>query len=410
MSFRPQQDRNTRRPPVNIEAAVVRESGLDALLRHSPDGLLISSERGQIIFASQVAAQALGFDSPGALMATPPSDLAQRFVIEEPSGAAAPDAPLPGHELLRGLPEPDRLLRFRDPEQGWDRWVLLRTAPSAKHVGKKPTVLTMVRDISLERRRENSALFLEEAASRLSRSLSEDRVLQHAAVVAVPRLGDECVVVARDEDRSSGGLAALAWHIPTDPGGQRARGLAQRFAPLVAQVEASGRPMILEPTSVSGTVVLAPVTCDPKREDVTAVLLLAMAQDTGRRHHPQDIALAEQLGRRVAHALSNARLLESEQRRRHLSEESEAVARHLSQALQSRLGTLQRELEGQLEPLLKAASLLERPGTGPQRQLVDIVKRQTEHLRALAINLREAPAALETAEITVPVATRAHGQ
>jgi hypothetical protein len=412
----PQRSRNRPAPPPIPrrgagEAPAIGDPGLDALLRHSPDGLLISDDCGQIVFASQVAAEALGFDSPGALMAAPLEHLAQRFVIEEPSGPAAPDAPLPGHEVFRGLPEPDRLLRFRDPSQGWDRWALLRTARSAKHIGQKRAVLTMVRDISVERRREVTNVFLAEASSRLGRSLAADRVLEHAVVVAVPHLGDECVIVARLPTTDSP-LGPVAWHIPTQQGEERARALVRTFAAQITQVEATGRALRVAPTfdgptsPGSGSMVLAPVTDDLKRKEVDAVMLLAMAQDTGRRHHPSDLSLAEQLGQRVGHALANAQVLEGERRRRGLLEESEAWARQLSQALEAQLANVQRELEIRLSPLIRAVDLLERPGAGPQRQLVEIVKRQADNLRDLTVNLREAPPRLETAEITLPNAPR----
>ena len=387
------------------DAPGVGDPSLEALLRHSPDGLLISGDQGQILFASQVAADALGFDSPGALMAATLEDLAERFVIEEPSGPAAPDAPLPGHEVFHGLPEPDRLLRFRDPDKGWDRWALLRTARSAKHIGRKRAVLTMVRDISIERRRETSALFMEEAASRLGRSLCIDRVLEHAAVVAVTRLADECVVVER---QGGDKLAPVAWHIPTYRGDERAVSMVRIFGAQIAEVEASGRALLFPPVADdeygpgTGSMMLAPVVeGTPKKKEITAVMLLGMAQDTGRSHHPSDLALAEQLGRRVGNALTNARLLETEQRRRHLIAESEACSRHLAQALEARLASLQRELQVRLGPLVSAVNLLERPAAATQRQLIEIVKRQSDQLRELAGALRRRPPPLDTAEITL---------
>lgn len=406
----PQHRKNTPHPPPPPtrspdEAPALGDPGLQALLRHSPDGLLISDECGQVVFASQVAAEALGYESPGALMAATLTQLGERFVIEEPSGPAAPDAPLPGHEEFGGLPEPDRLLRFRDPEQGWDRWVQLRTARSAKHIGRKRAVLTMVRDISTERRREVTAHFLAEAGVRLGRSLSSDRVLEHGAVMAVPFLGDECVLV---QVRSGEAPTPLTWHIPT-AGEDRARALVRTFGLQLGEVAATGRAVHLAPLfdglagPDSGSVVLAPIGDDLDRTDVAAVMLLAMAPDTGRRHHPSDLALAEQLARRVGLALANAQVLEAEQRRRNLVEESEAWSRRQVESLEARFTTLARDLELRLDPLLRAVELLQRPtgSSGTQRQLMDLVRRQSKLLRDLAEAARDVSSGLETGEVTL---------
>jgi hypothetical protein len=356
----------------------VSGSSSEILLRRSASAFLLVGTDGRIVNATDAAANALGFEDKRALTQITPEELATRFTPESADGR--------NERVAGGWLDPrqaERMVRFRDPEGGWDRWAQLSALPSPPGHTLSGQ-LYLVQDVSGFRRREQAARLLDEATVRLTRSLAPERVFEHAAVAAVPVLADECVVL----DRGAGGsFIPVAWYLLGSSSEERAQSLVAAIAPLITDVEIAGRPLLLRPVVSDGerderrSILVVPVRHGP---ETVALLVLAMAPDTGRCHHPGDHRLAEQLGERVARALADARLQQSE-RRRLLSAEERAAF----------LSSLGFELRAQLPRLLSACERLESTLPESERRVLGSIREQSRRLHATMDRLFAAAASAD---------------
>ena len=316
--------------------------------------------------ATDAAANALGFEDARALTQLAPEVLATRFMPEHAEGRVDRSASGGWLDPRRS----ERIVRFRDPGGGWDRWALLKALPSPP--GNTPSRrLYEVQDISEFRRREQASRLLDETTVRLTRSLAPERVFEHAAVAAVPVLADECVVLERG---AGGGFVPVSWYLLGRSSEERAQMLVEVIAPLLADVETAGRPLLLRPVVSEGernerrSILVVPVR---QGAETLALLILAMAPDTGRSHHPGDHRVAEQLGERVARALADTRLQQSE-RRRLLAAEERAAA----------FSSLGFELRAELPRLLSACDRVESSLPESERRVLGSIREQSRRLHA----------------------------
>jgi PAS domain S-box-containing protein len=373
-----------RRSPVPFDGP------LGALVRFTSDGIMVVNRAGRTLFANQTAAHALGHASVEALKRVPVEDVLGRFVVEDLDPTAkdetAGDLAADFSSEVWFAPY-EQVVRFRDPAAGWDRWVRVRARPFVEQSGTHTAFLIIVQDVTSLRRADGGVRFLDEATRRLSQSLLRQRILEHAAVVAVPRLADECVII----ERSAGKVwDPVAWYVPGGGAQARAGDLVRNFAPLLAQVETGEHPLLVAPSRegiglpLSGSMILVPIK---RGAAVTGAMLLAMAPDTARCHHPADLALAEQFADRVAACLNNAELFEAEQRRRAILDERLANTRRLGERRDALLVSVAYSLSQQLGPVLQVADLLE--GADPNH-LGAGLRLHAQRLRSVIDTLLEA--------------------
>jgi len=220
-------------------------------------------------------------------------------------------------------------------------WALVSLSPVLEDEGGAwGGTLAMVTDVTERRRAEESVRFLAEASRVLAQSLDRATVLQEIAQLAVPRLADYCVVAladggaggpahvyaAHDDPAKLPVLREVAERYARDPApGGLIRRVLDTGAPALAeeltpeQVRASGA----DEEGVRLTLELAPrsVMAVPLRvEDRLGGLILLATAHSGRRYGPADLELAEELARRAATALENARLHEAEHGARRAAE------------------------------------------------------------------------------------------
>lgn len=183
------------------------------------------------------------------------------------------------------------------------------------------------------RANEEVQRFMAEVGAVLSSSLDYHQTLASVARLAVPRLGDWCAVDVIDKD---GSLKRLAVEHEEPKKLELARELQERYPPDpdeqggVLQVVRSGRsefyPEITDDMLVSAArddehlrlmreigftaVIIVPLGA---RSRTLGVITLVMAE-SGRRYGEADLQLAEELARRAALAVDNARLYEEAQR------------------------------------------------------------------------------------------------
>ena len=278
-------------------------------------------------------------------------------------------------------------------------WVDARVYPS-------PDGITVFfRDVTQRRRRQEANSFLVTASELLVASLEYECTLRSIAEAAVPNLGDWCAVdivrdptaptwppvldrlaaVHRDAEVRAIGLS-LADRYPTDwsaDGG-------------LAAVLREGRPLFIPHVTdqmlVDGardaehlaalrrlqfsSIITVPLSA---RGLMLGSLTLCMS-DSGRHYDEEDLALAQELARRAATAVDNARLYrETERARREAESANLAKSQFLS--------TMSHELRTPLNAIIGYADLLQGGVRGTitevQREDVDRIRRSAKVLMSL---------------------------
>lgn len=246
--------------------------------------------------------------------------------------------------------------------------------------GTVETIMSIARDVTIYKQAEARMRFLSDASKALTSSLDYRTTLEHTARLAIPFLGDACIIDLVGEQRDA--HTSLVAHIDPD---QEAllREMRQQYPPLwssahpAAQVLRSGQPLILDKLLQATieahqlehrhrvlveqlnprAVIMLPLVVRGRGIGVLSVC----TTNTPRCYTSDDLALAEELARRAAIALDNARLYEEAQEAIREREAFLLIASH--------------EVRNPLTTLLGRSQMLqrrlERRGDSP-RELVDI--------------------------------------
>ena len=196
------------------------------------------------------------------------------------------------------------------------------------------------------------AALLAEASRLLASSLDYEATLQRLARLLVPTLGDLCVIDVTGDDGEIRRLTA----VHADPAkDDAARELARRFPPdrhghhPVARALRSGRPELASDISADVLETIAP---DPAHRDLAHALaytsylvvpiiarertfgaISLVSAGSGRRYTAEDVPLAEDIARRAAAAIDNARLYRQSETRLRAAEAAADLGGFLNQAL-----------------------------------------------------------------------------
>ncbi|MDC3959550.1 ATP-binding protein [Polyangium jinanense] len=232
-----------------------------------------------------------------------------------------------------------------------------------RHIG---AVATFV-DTTARQRAEEAQRFLIDVSTQLAELLDEKRAVERVARLAIPQLGQWCVIDRVDDE----GVLRRAAEVHQDPARQELlRALSQHFAlggrallP-TARVLRTGRPLLgdeatqalldTDPTSTeylellrrlgTRTAIALPITV---RGQTLAAMLL-VSDTPGFQYGPLELSLAEELTRRASVAMDNARLYQQSQEAVRLREDFLSVASHELNTpltpLRLQLQTIQRAL------------------------------------------------------------------
>jgi PAS domain S-box-containing protein len=306
----------------------------ESILRHVADAITVqAAPDGTLLYANDAAVRALGFESEEDLLAAPLSRLLSRFEVLAPDGSPLPVERLPGRLALGGI-ESEQLVRYRLADTGEERWAVVRGTPVHDENGEVAFAINIFRDVTAAHRAEERLELLTEASEALASSLDYDRTLDLVVRLAVPRLADWCAVDMVDEDQVR--RVAIA-HV--DPAKAKiARALQERYPPTldaeegIAKVLRTGRPLIreLEPAMLReiardeehlrylealgvSTYLCAPLVARGR----TLGAITLVSAESRRRYTEADLPLAEELARRAAIAVDNARLFHEAESRGH---------------------------------------------------------------------------------------------
>lgn len=249
------------------------EAQLTAVLGSLTEAVTVRGAQGGLIYANQAAAGLLGFDSPQALLATPPLQIAGRYASFREDGTPLDLRDVPGARLQAGeSPEP-LVVRVVDRETGEQKWRLIKASAVRDRAGAITMVVSVIADITASKRAELVQRLLAEAGEVLA---SAADTLQRVAELCVPELADSCTIAVPD-DRGRLETVAVAPSETADSAPVVGDGAARLDVPMRAA------------------------------ERTIGVLSLANAE-SGRRFHDDDVTLATELARRVATGLENQRL------------------------------------------------------------------------------------------------------
>ena len=241
---------------------------------------------------------------------------------------------------------------------------LIAVALSVAAIHDTPLMMLMFEDVSErariddQRERERREAederrrfgFLAEASAVLASSLDYATTLEHVARLAVPTLADYCVIDVFDEGNAMRRVAAAHADPAKEPLVDRLRELplGQFMMERVTRVVATGEPDVVANLDFER---VADTVRDPDRRELMLALgprsyivvalrargvslgtMTFVFAESRRTYHRADVALAQELARRAAVALDNARLHEGERRARSVAEAAERRAAFLSNA------------------------------------------------------------------------------
>jgi PAS domain S-box-containing protein len=230
----------------------------------------------------------------------------------------------------------ERLMPYKD---GPPRFVLANLIPDLSQTGQVRGFFSLIEDISERRQAEARLRHLSEASTFLASSLDLEVTLHNAAHALVPQFADWCVIDLLEE---GGGIKAAAFahaepdkirwakelreRYPVDPKAQAGapnviRTGKSEFYPEIPDALLRAAAKNEEELALLRSVGYSSVMVVPllvRGRTIGAVTLVMT--ESGRHFNQADLTLAEELARRCAAAIDNARLFQAEQQARALAE------------------------------------------------------------------------------------------
>jgi PAS domain S-box-containing protein len=314
----------TRRREAEEEREAARDQ-LQAILSGVADAVTAQAPDGRLLFANDAALELLGFESFEELEAAPVSWMLDRFEMLEENGEPLAVDNLPGRRALAGEGASEAVVRFRLRATGEERWAAVKATPISDEDGFVTMAINVIEDITTHKRAERAQRFLADSSALLASSLDPGEVLGQVATLAVPEIADwvavhmpgdagiQLVALAHRDPERLRRAEELDRLLPTPP--DAPRGIAN----VLRTGESELYPDIphLEPQTEDErarvehvmefqmrSALVVPMT---SRGGTLGTLTLATDR-SGRRFDEQDLELAEELARRCATAVDNARL------------------------------------------------------------------------------------------------------
>nr|WP_228531217.1 MULTISPECIES: ATP-binding protein [Myxococcaceae] len=280
-------------------------------------------------------------------------------------------------------------------------------------------------DISERKRAEDARAFLLEASAQLAELTDEAQAYARVARLAVPQLAEWCVVDTVDEEGRPVRRAAAHADARRE---ELLRTLGERYPPgwdspsPTAHVLMTGRPLrvnsaeLLQAYSpdaghaelLRGLGARVALALPLQVRGQTLGVLMLVHGGPGFRYGPHEVALAEELARRAAVALDNARLYRQAQEAVRLREEFLSVASHELHTpltpLQLQLQVLQRALAARSAPEALAPKM--QKAVGQVRRLSRLVDDLLDVSRIVAGRLPLQPEEVDLRQLTDEVVER----
>ena len=301
--------------------ATVAESALLAenhrfveMLDAIPDHLLLHNADGVLIYVNRATGEAARFTagrSPDELLGRRIIDI----VLDEKFGRHAED-------LIKRVSGGDSITEeFIYPSPDGGRWHEQHLRPVYGSDGKVEAVATSSRDIH-DRKKAEARLQLMSKLGELSETMEHESIIDAVARLAIPELADGCIIDLVEDGQVRRGTIAHR-----DP---EKTAIAEELSHLPPQLHMLpvGKSALAGASSLIADIELATEGADPAFVDIikrlgvrsamvvpfivmgapVAIAAFVMTPESGRRYCPNDLALAQEMARRAAQIVENARL------------------------------------------------------------------------------------------------------
>ena len=282
---------------------------------------------GELVFANRAALEHLGFDSLEGLRRRQTPAIMEEYIVEDEHGVPLRHDDIPSVRLIEGQPVSPVLMRVVHRATGERSWSLLKASPLRDDDGTLVGAITVIEDVTAVKTAEVRTRVLAESGRILASSLDYQQALRNVAEIAVPSLADFCGVdlvddlgrlqrvAAAHRDPRWQQLAERLRHLDPglpDPDHPAARvmltGTSELFSDVTeAELRVAARDeshlAVLREMGVRSMMIV------PMRVPARAVGVMTLGTvGSGPRLRADDVELAEQLARRAAVAVENARL------------------------------------------------------------------------------------------------------
>lgn len=299
---------------------------LEAILRGVADAVTAQAPDGRLLFANEAAVKTLGFASRDELLNVPVTDILGAFDLVTEDGRPFALEELPGRRALAGEEAAETVVRFRVKDTGEERWSAVKATPIRDPGGRVVMAINVIEDITAHKRTERAQRFLADSSAMLGASLDPAEVLGQVATLAVPEMADwlfvdmidngevERVAVAHHDPRLTEAAerlhrdAAVSLDAPRGVGRVLRTGRSELHPDLAGELPqaGNGEPAYFRLAREFG---MRSATIVPMIARGRTLGALTLATDgSSRRFDELDLELAEELARRCATAIDNARL------------------------------------------------------------------------------------------------------
>jgi PAS domain S-box-containing protein len=288
------------------------------------EGVTIQTADGKVLYANHAMADQLGM-TVEELVGAEPGALVDRFDVRDEHGDPVSADRMPGRVILReGIDQASLLVRNTLRETGELRWFLMKARRLHGHA--EELAVNLVEDLTAIKKAERGQRLLSDSGRILASSLDYEDTLQQVARLAVPELADWCgvdmpgprgeirpVAIAHVDPAKVRLGEELRERYPVDPAGESGlpavlRGGPSFLAPRVTDAElvayaTDERHLELLRAVGFKAVMVVPMSAHGE----TLGALTFVSSESGRAFADDDLALAEELGRRAGLAVANAR-------------------------------------------------------------------------------------------------------
>jgi PAS domain S-box-containing protein len=288
------------------------------------EGITIQTVDGKVLYANQAVADQLGLTIEEVVSAEA-GVLVGRFDVRDEHGNQLDGDRMPGRVILReDVDEASLLVRNTVRESGELRWFLVKARRLHGH--DQELAVNLVEDLTTIKKAEMGQRLLGDSGRVLASSLDYERTLQEVARLAVPELADWCgvdmpgphgdirpVAIAHADPAKVLIGQELRDRYPVDPAGEAGlpaviRGGASYLAPQVADSELVDYAQDADHLALLRAVGFRAVMVVPMAaHGETVGALTFVSAESGRTFGEDDLALAEELGRRAGMAVANSR-------------------------------------------------------------------------------------------------------
>ncbi|MFL5824928.1 MAG: GAF domain-containing protein, partial [Thermoleophilaceae bacterium] len=303
------------------------ERRLDAVVSELAEAVTVQDANGRVIYANQAAAELMGYAAPEAMMRDDPDDMIARYELRHEDGTPVAAEELPGRNLIQGGPATALLFRVIEKSTGIERWRLTKATAVRDGDGNVLYAVNIIEDLTDVKRAQRTQQLLAEASAALASSLDYAQTLEQVAHMAVPSFADWCTVGLPADD---GTLPLVAFAHVNERKAEIGRQVRDEYPPRVDEDGASADAINSGVSTLRRNITEERLRAAARDErhfellrqmgtkSLMAVPILAGTRPVGvlsfgnteshRQFDEDDLALAQELGRRAGMAVENARL------------------------------------------------------------------------------------------------------